>query len=121
MCQETFDRKKDADARQTEIKTELRAEPGFSEQLGKVEGLTNIRNRGLIPTLIAAGIVDQKGRAKYTGLHSLRHFSGVHVAPSKSPTVAAAGASWREASKAAGLERSTLEQIGSTWICTSSR
>jgi hypothetical protein len=30
--------------------------------------------RGLQPTMVAAGVVDAKGKAKYTGLHSLRHF-----------------------------------------------
>jgi integrase len=30
--------------------------------------------RGLKPTLVAAGVVDKHGRAKYAGLHSLRHF-----------------------------------------------
>jgi integrase len=39
-----------------------------------VESHANIINRGLIPAQIAAGIVAQSGRAKYTGLHSLRHF-----------------------------------------------
>jgi integrase len=34
--------------------------------VGKVESLANIINRGLIPA--------QGGEAKYTGLHSLRHF-----------------------------------------------
>ena len=26
------------------------------------------------PTMVAAGVVDAKGEAKYTGLHALRHF-----------------------------------------------
>jgi integrase len=34
----------------------------------------NIINRGLIPVQVAAGVVDKGGAAKYTGLHSLRHF-----------------------------------------------
>ena len=38
----------------------------FPNGLGKVESLANIINRGLIPA--------QGAKAKYTGLHSLRHF-----------------------------------------------
>ena len=30
--------------------------------------------RGLRPALIAAGVVNKSGKAKYTGLHALRHF-----------------------------------------------
>jgi integrase len=46
----------------------------FPNGVGRVETLTNIVQRGLMPTMVAAGIVDQRGRAKYRGLHSLRHF-----------------------------------------------
>jgi integrase len=45
----------------------------FPNGAGKVESLANIINRGLIPAQIAAG-VGGEGRAKYTGLHALRHF-----------------------------------------------
>src|SRR5262245_37177524 len=45
----------------------------FPNGVGKVESLANIINRGLIPAQIAAGITIN-GRAKYTGLHALRHF-----------------------------------------------
>jgi integrase len=38
----------------------------FPNGVGKVESLANIINRGLIPA--------QPGKAKYTGLHALRHF-----------------------------------------------
>jgi integrase len=38
----------------------------FPNSKGKVEALANIAHRGLIPA--------QPGKAKYTGLHSLRHF-----------------------------------------------
>ena len=38
----------------------------FPNGVGRVESLANIINRGLIPA--------QVGKAKYTGLHSLRHF-----------------------------------------------
>jgi integrase len=34
----------------------------------------NIVQRGLIPAQIRAGVIDKDGKAKYTGLHSLRHF-----------------------------------------------
>jgi integrase len=46
----------------------------FPNNIGRVETLTNIVQRSLMPTMIAAGIVDADGNAKYTGLHSLRHF-----------------------------------------------
>jgi integrase len=46
----------------------------FPNGVGNVERLTNIINRGLIPTMITAGLVTKAGQAKYTGLHSLRHF-----------------------------------------------
>ena len=46
----------------------------FPNGAGKVESLANIINRGLIPAQIAAGLVTAEGKAKYTGMHSLRHF-----------------------------------------------
>jgi integrase len=62
----------------------------FPNGAGKAESLTNIIHRGLIPTLIAAGVtkpviddagnavLDKDGKpqvtAKYTGMHALRHF-----------------------------------------------
>jgi integrase len=55
----------------------------FPTGAGNVEYHSNLVHRGLEPTLIAAGVtVDQKNgpdgeilkRAKYTGLHALRHF-----------------------------------------------
>jgi integrase len=62
----------------------------FPNGAGKVESHANIINRGLVPTWIAAGVcaplLDESGlpvfdkqgaqvmTAKYTGLHSLRHF-----------------------------------------------
>jgi len=45
----------------------------FPNGVGNVESLANIINRGLIPAQIPAGITID-GRAKYTGLHALRHF-----------------------------------------------
>jgi integrase len=62
----------------------------FPNGEGNVESLANIINRGLIPAQVAAGVTlpgldaggkpkhDDKGnlmvKAKYTGMHSLRHF-----------------------------------------------
>jgi integrase len=54
----------------------------FPSSGGRVEHHKNIVERGLIPTMIAAGVtVKEKGsdgaeieRAKYTGLHAFRHF-----------------------------------------------
>jgi integrase len=62
----------------------------FPNGSGKVESLANIINRGLVPACVAASITvqatDEKGKAlhdddgkpivkaKYTGLHALRHF-----------------------------------------------
>ena len=46
----------------------------FPNGAGNVESHTNIVNRDLIPTMLAAGLVTKSGKAKYTGLHALRHF-----------------------------------------------
>jgi integrase len=46
----------------------------FPNGKGKVEYHTHVVNRGFIPAQIAAGIVTRDGKAKYTGLHALRHF-----------------------------------------------
>lgn len=56
----------------------------FPTGAGRIESHGNIINRGLVPTMIAAGVtvetgeVDPEGRpmvaAKYTGMHALRHF-----------------------------------------------
>jgi len=45
----------------------------FPNGAGNVESLGNIINRGLKPAQIAAGLT-VKGKAKYTGMHALRHF-----------------------------------------------
>jgi integrase len=45
----------------------------FPNGAGKVESLPNIVQRGFIPCQIAAGVTQADG-AKYTGLHTLRHF-----------------------------------------------
>jgi hypothetical protein len=39
-----------------------------------LESLSNILQRGLQPTMVAAGLTTKKGEAKYSGLHTLRHF-----------------------------------------------
>jgi integrase len=46
----------------------------FPSSEGTIIRLENIIRRGLMPAQIAAGIVMKDGRAKYTGLHALRHF-----------------------------------------------
>jgi integrase len=46
----------------------------FPNGAGRIESHTNIINRGLIPLQIAAGVTMPGGKAKYTGLHALRHF-----------------------------------------------
>ncbi len=46
----------------------------FPSGVGNVESHSNIVQRGLQPALIAAGVVSKTGKAKYPGLHALRHF-----------------------------------------------
>jgi tripartite-type tricarboxylate transporter receptor subunit TctC len=46
----------------------------FTNRRGNVDHRSNIVYLGLHPAQVAAGVVDQYGRAKYKGLHSLRHF-----------------------------------------------
>ena len=56
----------------------------FPNGRGKVESLANMINRGLLPTQIRAGVTVDTGKldaegqpilaARYTGMHSLRHF-----------------------------------------------
>lgn len=55
----------------------------FPNGAGKVESHANIVNRGLMPAMVKAGVTIEAGKdedgepileAKYTGLHSLRHF-----------------------------------------------
>jgi integrase len=45
----------------------------FPNGAGQIEDSSNIVQRAWIPTQIAAGVTRQ-GRAKYPGLHTLRHF-----------------------------------------------
>jgi integrase len=46
----------------------------FANGKGNAESHANVINRALVPAQLAAGVVDKAGQAKYTGLHSLRHF-----------------------------------------------
>jgi integrase len=46
----------------------------FPTRTGNIEAHANIIARGLQPALVAAGVVDADGKAKYTGMHALRHF-----------------------------------------------
>ena len=46
----------------------------FPTGAGNVIRHSDLLRRGLIPTLVRAGVVDAAGRAKYTGIHALRHF-----------------------------------------------
>ena len=46
----------------------------FPNTRGNVEALPNILQRGLMPTVVKAGLVDAAGKPKYTGMHCLRHF-----------------------------------------------
>jgi integrase len=45
----------------------------FPNGKGNVEDLVNVVRRGLIPAAITAGLV-KDGKARYTGMHALRHF-----------------------------------------------
>jgi integrase len=53
-----------------------KGEPGlvFPTGKGSPENHANLINRGLIPACIAASVMKPDGKAKYTGLHALRHF-----------------------------------------------
>ena len=46
----------------------------FPTGAGEIENHSNIVHRGLAPVQIVAGVVTKAGKAKYTGLHALRHF-----------------------------------------------
>jgi integrase len=53
-----------------------KGEPGlvFPTGKGSPENHANLITRGLMPACIAAGVTKSDGKAKYTGLHALRHF-----------------------------------------------
>lgn len=46
----------------------------FANPDGDPRSHTNIVNKGLKPAWVKAGVVTADGKAKYTGMHSLRHF-----------------------------------------------
>ena len=46
----------------------------FPTATGRPHYLADILQRGWWPPQIAAGVISETGKAKYTGLHSLRHF-----------------------------------------------
>jgi integrase len=46
----------------------------FPTGVGEIEYHSNIVVRGLAPVQVAAGVVTKDGKAKYTGMHALRHF-----------------------------------------------
>jgi integrase len=46
----------------------------FANTRGSIEHREHIANSGFQPAQVAAGVVDQHGKAKYKGLHALRHF-----------------------------------------------
>jgi integrase len=46
----------------------------FPNGIGRIESHANIVNRVLMPLQLKAGVTDKRGKAKYTGLHALRHF-----------------------------------------------
>jgi integrase len=46
----------------------------FPNGAGRVEDYNNIVERGWRPAQVAAGIIKANGKAKYGGLHALRHF-----------------------------------------------
>jgi integrase len=46
----------------------------FPNSVGNVDTHFDIVSRGFQPAQIAAGVVTESGKAKYPGLHSLRHF-----------------------------------------------
>jgi integrase len=46
----------------------------FANQAGNPPALADIVRRSFQPAQVAAGVVNAKGRAKYGGLHTLRHF-----------------------------------------------
>jgi len=46
----------------------------FANSRGGIEHRNTIIERGFHPAQVAAGVIDGDGKAKYPGLHSLRHF-----------------------------------------------
>jgi integrase len=50
------------------------SEFAFPSRSGGIERYWNIAQCGFVPAQVAAGVVTKGGKAKYTGLHALRHF-----------------------------------------------
>ena len=48
--------------------------PSWLRLLGRPHALADIVRRSFQPAQVAAGVVNARGRAKYGGLHTLRHF-----------------------------------------------
>ena len=46
----------------------------FPNSMGRIDQRNSIVEMAFHPAQVAAGVVDQHGRAKYGGLHALRHF-----------------------------------------------
>ena len=46
----------------------------FPTATGKIVEHSNLIKASLVPACISAGLVTKTGKAKYTGLHTLRHF-----------------------------------------------
>jgi integrase len=51
-----------------------RLDLAFPTLAGNPQALADITSRGFQPAQVRAGVVNDKGRAKYKGLHTLRHF-----------------------------------------------
>jgi len=56
------------------LKTGGNASLVFANPDGNPRSHTNIINKGLVPAMKRAGVVVSDGKAKYSGMHSLRHF-----------------------------------------------
>jgi integrase len=46
----------------------------FPSDVGRVLSLSSIIRLGLVPAVLRAGLKDKDGKARYTGMHDLRHF-----------------------------------------------
>jgi integrase len=82
----------------------------FPNGRGHVEQHQNIVQRGLIPAWENAGVTNRAGEAKYTGLHSLRHFF-VSWCLARAPV--GQGLSLKEVSELAG--HSSIALTGDTY------
>ena len=46
----------------------------FPSDVGRVLSLSSIIRLGLVPAVLRAGLKDKDGKARYTGMHDIRHF-----------------------------------------------